>query len=113
MLGHNKFRVGARVGILGRHVGFVEGVVVHVDLPGIDANPVASHPDYAFDVALRRIARIAKDHNVAALNRFQTIDKLVDEDAFLVFERRHHAGAFDLHRLVEEDDDEGRDRYAK
>ena len=35
---HHKFRVGARVGILGGHVGFVERLAIHVDLPGIDAD---------------------------------------------------------------------------
>ena len=59
--------------------------------------------------ALRRVARIAEHHDVAALDRLQPVDELVDENAFLVVERRHHAGAFDLYRLVQEDDDEGRD----
>ena len=44
-----------------------------------------------------------------AFDRLQPVNELVDEDPFLIFQRRHHAGAFDLHRLIEEDDDEGGD----
>ncbi len=71
---------------------------------------IARHADHALDVALRGIARIAEHHDIAALDRFQPIHKLVDEDSFLVFERRHHAGAFHFHRLIQENDDEGGDR---
>ena len=52
----------------------------------------------------------SENDNVPALNRFQPVDKFVNEDAFLIFERRHHADAFDFYRLVEKDDDEGRNR---
>src|SRR5438477_43078 len=62
------------------------------------------------DVALGGIARVAENDDVAALDGLPAVDELVDEDAFLVVERGHHARAFHLHRLVEEDDDESRDR---
>ena len=34
------------------------------------------------------------------------IDELVDEDPLLIGDQGRHAGAFDLHRLVEKNDDD-------
>ncbi len=43
------------------------------------------------------------------MDGFKPVNKLVDEDALLVGEKRRHAGAFDFHRLIEKhDDDEGK-----
>ena len=67
---------------------------------------VAGNTDHALDVALRSVSRIAEDDDVAALDRLPTIHELVDEDALLVLEAGHHAGAFHLHRLVEKDNNE-------
>src|SRR5437588_8368094 len=61
-------------------------------------------------VALRGIPGIAEDDDVAALDRLPPVHELVDEDALLVVERGHHAGALHLHGLVQEDDDECRNR---
>src|ERR1700674_2011912 len=105
---HN-FTIRADVRVIAGDVVFVERLSVHVDLATLDANPVAGDADDALDVALRSVARIAEDDDVAALDGLPAIDKLVDEDPLLIFEAGHHAGAFNLHRLVEKDNDEGGD----
>src|ERR1700675_4411185 len=94
-------RAGVRV--IAGDVVFVERLAVHVDVAILDANPVAGNADDALDVALRSVPWIAEDDDVAALDGLPAIDKLVDEDPLLIFEAGHHAGAFNLHRLVEED----------
>src|ERR1700737_1329429 len=48
-----------------------------------------------------------KDDDVAALDRLQLVNKLIDEDSLLVLETGKHAGAFDANRLIKEDDKEG------
>src|SRR5271166_1154201 len=107
---HHNFRIRPRVGVGGRNVIFIESFAVDIDLATIDADAISGDANYALDVALRGITRIAKHDYVAARNRLQAVDELVDEDALLVGERGHHAGAFDLHWLVNEYDDECRDR---
>src|ERR1700682_6232254 len=52
---HN-FSIRAGVGVIAGDVVFVERLAVHVDLPILDANPVAGHSDDALDVALRSVA---------------------------------------------------------
>src|ERR1700682_2207560 len=103
----SSIRAGVRV--IAGDVVFVERLAVHIDLATLDANPVACNSDDALDVALRSVARIPEDDDVAALDGLPAIDKLVDEDALLVFEAGHHTGAFNLHRLVEKDNDESGD----
>src|SRR3981189_953399 len=103
------FPIRAGVGVIAGDVVFVERLAVHEDLAILDANPVAGNSDDALDVALRSVARIAENDDVAALDGLPAIDKLVDEDPLLVFEAGHHAGAFNLHRLVEKDNDESLD----
>src|SRR5262249_50040973 len=102
-------RVRALVDVLRWNIVFFQGAAIEVDLAAIDADPVSGQADHTLDIALRGVPRITEDHNVAALDRLPSIYELVDENALLVIEGRHHAGAFDFHRLVEEDDDEGRD----
>ena len=63
---------------------------------------------HALDIALGRIERIPEHDHVAARDRLQLVHELVDEDSFLVGESGHHARALNLHRLVQEDDDECR-----
>src|SRR5216684_2325926 len=105
---HN-FTIGAGIGVIARNIVFVERLAVHIDLAVFDADTVAGNSDNALDVTLRSIARIAEDDDIAALDGLPAIDELVDEDPLLVFEAGHHAGAFNLHRLVEKDNDESGD----
>src|SRR6266478_4544561 len=97
------------VGIVARHIVLVESFSVDIDLPVLNADSISGNSNNALDVAFRGVARVAEYNNVAALDRLPAIDELVDEDALLVFEAGHHADAFDLHRLVEKDSDEGGD----
>src|SRR5260370_26153761 len=103
---NNQLRIGTSVGIVARHVIFVESFSVDIHLPVLNADPVSRNANNALDVAFRGVARVAEYNNVAALDRLPAIDKLVDEDALLVFEAGHHADAFNLHWLVEKDNDE-------
>src|SRR6202451_2054757 len=87
---NDRLRIRSRIGVNRGNVIFIHGLVVHIQLAAINADAVSTHSDYALDVALRRIAGIAKHDNVAALNGLQAIDEFVDEDAFLVGQRGHH-----------------------
>src|SRR5579863_481396 len=62
--------------------------------------------DHPFDERLRAIQRIPKHHHIAPMNRFEPVDKLVDEYALLVGKKRRHTSAFDFYRLVKENDDD-------
>src|SRR3981081_231782 len=106
---NDEFRIGASVGIVARHIVFVESFSIDIDLPVHNADSVPRKSNNALDIAFRGVARVAEYNNVAALDRLPAIDKLVDEDALLIFESGHHADAFDFHRLVEKDNDESGD----
>src|ERR1035441_6199838 len=99
-------RPGIRV--IAGHIVFVERLAVYIHLTVINADVIPGNSDDALDVALRRVARIAEDHDVATVNRLPAIDELVDENPLLIFESRHHARALNLYGLVEKDDDERR-----
>src|SRR5665213_1994854 len=93
---------------LHRHISLHHALVVHIDFTVIDAKIVSRQSDDAFDIALRVIAWIKKNHDITTMNIFHAIDHLVDEEAVLVLQHGQHAGSFDPHRLVEKDDDECR-----
>ena len=98
----------AHVFVLRGDVRLIDGVAVDVDdaLPNFDT--FARQSDDALDKRFRMVERVPENDDVAPMNRLETIHKFVDEDALLVGEERRHAGAFDLDRLVQEDnDDEG------
>ena len=69
----------------------------------------AGQADDALDEGFGAVQRIPEDDDVAALDGLEAVDKFVDEDALLVGEQRRHAGAFDFHGLVQEDDDDQRE----
>src|SRR5271166_2735133 len=105
---HDNIRIRADVFVHLRHILFAQLTIVDVHQSVLDPHAIARYSNYALDVALRSVARITEDHHVTPLDRFQTVNKLVDEDPLLVFQRRHHAGSLHLHRLVEENDEERR-----
>src|SRR5271167_1028463 len=90
----------ADVFVLRRNIGFRHHLFVDVDGAAPNFHNFARQSNHALDERFRAIQRIPEDHDIAALNRLETVDKFVDEDAFLVGEQRGHAGAFDLYRLV-------------
>src|ERR1700677_1203630 len=104
---NHRLWIRPRIGVGRRNVVFVQCFAVHIHLSAVDTDAISGYSDYAFYVALGRIARIAENDDISTGNRLQPIDEFVDEDALLVFKRRHHAGAFDFYRLVDEYDDEG------
>src|SRR5258708_9086893 len=83
--------IGTIVGIVAWHIVFVESLSVDIDFPVHNADSVSGNSNHALDVAFRDVARVAAYTNVAALDRLPPIDKLVDEDALLIFEAGHHA----------------------
>src|SRR5262245_36914290 len=95
----------AQVFVLLRNVWLGERHTIHIYNSFADFHHLARQADDTLDERLRAIEWIPEDDYVAALDGLETVDKLVDEDALLVGEERRHAGALDLHRLVEEDDD--------
>ncbi|MCU1285643.1 MAG: hypothetical protein JWO13_1993, partial [Acidobacteriales bacterium] len=100
---------GTEIYVGGGDVGLMQEMSVDVDASFVDDNAVAGDGDDALDVALCCVARVAENDDVAAGDGFPSVDELVDEDAFLIFKSRQHAGAFHFHRLVEKDDEEDRD----
>ena len=97
---------GAVVSVLGRHVGLGNELAVHEHAAMFNAKAIAGQRDDALDVALFRIARIVKDHNIAAIDGSEAVNEFVDEEPVAVLEARQHAGAFYPDRLIEEGDDE-------
>src|SRR5437868_6941114 len=103
---NDEFRIGTSVRIVARHIVFVESFSVDIDLPVLNADSISRNPNNALDIAFRGVARVAEYNNVAALDGLPAIDELVDENALLIVEAGHHADAFNLHRLVEKNNDE-------
>src|SRR5215472_579884 len=103
---HHRFRIGRGVQKLLRHIRFLQQSSVYVDMPVGNPDAVAGQRNYALNEALAAIARVAKDHDVAARNVLPPVNQFVDEDAFLVFQSGLHAAALDLHRLIDEENDE-------
>src|SRR5271170_4166912 len=88
------------------NIRFVDTLAIDEDAAVIDADVVAWQPDDALDVALLRVAWIVENDHIATRNLFEVISKFIDEEPVLVAQFRLHAGAFDLHRLVQKGDDE-------
>src|SRR5258708_4674034 len=100
------FGIRMLVGELFRNVRLRHKLSVAINASAIDAYTVAGTANHAFDKALARVPRIAEHHNIAEGNVLQTVDQLVDEDTFLIFQARLHAAAFDFHRLINKENDE-------
>jgi hypothetical protein len=100
--------VVAHVFVLRGHVRLVNGAAVDVNDALTNLDIFAGQADDAFDERFRMVERIPENDNVASLDGLEAIDKFVDEDALLVREQRGHAGALDLNRLIEEDNDDER-----
>src|ERR1700676_5716907 len=85
------------------YIWFIEERLIHRHLPVGHLYLVAGHPDHPFDEGLRRITGEPEHYRVAPVDvgDAEAVGELVDENALLIDQRRHHAGAFDAHRLVE------------
>ena len=101
--------VVAHVFVLRRDVRLVDGAAVDINDALANFDILAGQTDDAFDERFRMVKRIPENNDIASLNRLEAIDKFIDKDALLVGEQGRHAGAFDFHGLVQEDDDDQRE----
>src|SRR6266478_4246632 len=61
------------------------------------------------DPGIIRAGPMIAHNDIAAPNRLETVYKLVDKNALLIGDQGSHAGAFNLHGLIEEyNDDDGK-----
>src|SRR5260370_30697828 len=82
----DEFRIGMSVGIVARHIVFVESFSVDIDLPVHNADSVPRNSNNPLDIAFRGVARIAEHDNVAALAWLPPITELFDEEPLLTYE---------------------------
>src|ERR1044071_9972545 len=99
------FRIGPGIQVIGGYVWFGDRCIVHIHVPIRYADAIARQSDHPLDEALACVAWVLEHHNISALDAFEPVDQLVDENALLVFQAWLHAAALHLHRLVEKQDD--------
>src|SRR3984957_10738861 len=106
----NRYRAVARsVEIARRDINFRPRLAVHVETSAAQLDRFARKPNHALDKRLRAVERIPENNYVATPDRLEAIHEFVDEDPLLIAQEGSHAGAFDLHRLVEKNDDHKRE----
>ena len=96
------------VGVLRGHVGLGNLDTVHIENTVANLDGLSRKAHYTLDEGFRAVQGVPEDDHVAPANGLEAVNKFVDEDALLIGEERRHAGAFDLHRLIEEHDDDER-----
>src|SRR6266498_1306762 len=84
--GHDDFRIRPPILIGARHIILQDGLAVYVHAALCNADVVARKPDHALDEALMWVKRILENHDVAALDGFNSVNKFVNEDALLIVE---------------------------
>src|SRR4029077_9280675 len=99
------FRIGPGIQVIGGYVGFADRCIVHIHMPIGYADAIARQSDHSLDEALACVARVVEHHNISALDAFEPVDQLVDENALLVFQAGLHAAALNFYWLVEKQDD--------
>src|SRR5579862_6985233 len=87
-------------------VRFKQFFAVHIEMARADFDRIARQPDHALDERFRAVQRIPEHHYIVAIDGLEAVHKFIDEDALLVAEERRHTGAFHLHRLIEENDND-------
>ena len=113
VLRQDRLRIGAIVSKAHRDIGLSQGFTVHVDLPVVNAQSITGDGDHPLDIALCRIERKVKNHDIVAMDRLKVVFELVDEEPFLVLQSGHHAGPFHTHRLIQERNDQERNGDGK
>src|SRR5215831_19269914 len=116
MVSHHKIHVArdahgaviAQILVLRRNIRFSERLAIHINDAAANLNHLIRQRDDTLDERLAPVQRIPKDHDVAPLNRLESVDKLIDEDTLLVRKQRRHAGAFDFDRLIKKHNDDKR-----
>ena len=96
------------------HIRLVEQSLVYRNLSVRDLDLVSWYANNPLDEGFLRIAREPKHYSIAALDvgNSKAIGKLIDENALLIHQRRHHAGAFDADRLIQEQNHYDRNQHA-
>src|SRR2546426_10323195 len=89
----------------------MRAVHVHLSLPNF--HQFSGQADHTLDERLGTVKRIPENDHVPTVDRLKAVHKFIDEDALLVGKKRRHARAFDLHRLIEEDDDDEGETYGE
>jgi len=74
-------------------------------LPLANFDRILRQTDDALNERLRAVQRIPENDHIAALNWIKPVNEFVDENSLLIGDQGGHAGAFDFHRLVEENDE--------
>src|ERR1700722_997757 len=98
-------RIGPEIFRLRRNIRLRQEFAVQINLPLANFDRIIRQTDDALDERFRAVQRIPENNHIAALNWLKPVDELIDKNSLLVGNLRGHAGAFDLHRLVEENDD--------
>src|SRR6188474_3284675 len=96
--------IGIHILIAPSNVTFLNHLPVDVNLAFSDRNNISWHTKHPLDERLAGILRIPENNDVATVDLLKVVDKLIDEDPFLIEQLRLHARAFDLHWLVQEND---------
>src|SRR5712671_6539403 len=111
--GHHAWRSRNMIAIRLGHIRLIEQRLIHRYLPVSHLYLVAGHTDHPFDEGLRRIAGEPEHYRIAPVDvgDAEAVGELVDENAFLIDQRRHHTGAFHAHRLVEKQNHHYGDQY--
>src|SRR5581483_504567 len=95
--------VAHAIAVLLRNQIFAIDLPVDQDYTLPDLHYIAGQADYALYVGLSGIQRKPEDYDISPVDLLEVVNKFVDEDPLLVAKPGHHAGAFHLHRLVQED----------
>ena len=103
---HNGRGITLVINVFRGQIWLFEAPAINVNASIADADAVSGQAYDAFDIGLARIQGIPENNDVATLDRLKAVHEFVDEDALVILETRHHAGAFYLDRLVEKNDDD-------
>src|SRR5215471_16556717 len=81
---------------------------VYIDHAVANLHDFVWQRNHALDKRFAPVERIPEYDYIVAFNRLKPVYELVDENPLLIGEKRRHAGAFHLHRLIQENDDNKR-----
>jgi len=73
---------------------------IDIDQTLPDLNGLARQADNALNERLPGVKRITEDHNIAALNRLEMVDKPVYNNRVIIGKQRSHTSALNFHRLI-------------
>src|SRR5262249_17074780 len=89
--------------ITSRNVSLFNQLAIDINLTVANRDDISGHAEHTLDEGFARILRIPEDDDVSSVDLLKVIDKLVDEDSFLIEQLWLHTRAFHFHWLVQED----------